>query len=111
MADDDLEHQKQVASHFPVGSLEWMVALYHDHLEDGLGDVPPAVRAHVEVLTRRSDEPYADYIARVRDSGDPVAVAVKIADAKVNLERSRGQSLEKRYRFVLRELDPEWLPF
>src|SRR4051812_32796455 len=129
----DVEHQKRVAEQFPSGSMEWMVALYHDHIEDKIGEcrtelwssrvceygtkscvnehMPSAVRPHVEVLTRRSGEAYNDYIARVRDSGDPVAIAVKIADAKDNLDRCTGKfggyvnsNRANRYRYVLKEL-------
>lgn len=129
----DVEHQKRVAEQFPSGSIEWLVALYHDHIEDKIGGckaelsssrvceygtkgcviehMPPAVYPHVEVLTRRSDEAYNDYIARVRGSGDPVAIAVKIADAKDNLNRCTGRygghvnsNRANRYRYVLKEL-------
>lgn len=131
----DLEHQKRVAAQFKSGSIEWLVALYHDHIEDKIGEcrteiwssrvceygtagcviehLPSAVWPHVGVLTRRSGEAYNDYIARVRDSGDPVAIAVKIADAKDNLDRCEGKfsgrtdpDLAKRYRYVLKELVP-----
>lgn len=104
-------HAARVAANFPVGSAEHEVALYHDHIEDGLGPVPDAIRGHVVVLTRREGEPYTDYIERVAASGDSVAVAVKLADARDNLARCRGEfdgyvnlNLARRYEYVLRRL-------
>lgn len=83
-------HQLRVAANFPADSVEYRVALYHDHVEDGLGDVPADVLDHVYVLTRWPDETYMAYIERIRDYGDPVAVAVKLADLHDNLARCHG---------------------
>jgi len=86
-----VEHCRRVASGFEPGSVEAMVALFHDHIEDGTDGVPAEIRSHVEVLTRQPGEVYSDYIARVKASGDPVAIAVKIADLRDNLARCRGE--------------------
>lgn len=87
-----VEHCRRVASGFEPGSVEEKVALYHDHLEDGLEEpVPAEILEHVEILTRRASEVYADYIARIKASGDPVAIAVKVADLRDNLARCRGE--------------------
>lgn len=107
-----LSHAERVAANFPADSVEHKVALYHDHLEDGLGDVPADVYDHVVVLTRDPErESYSDYIERVGQSGDPVAIAVKVADLVDNLARCDGQfdgeakpSLRGRYERALAEL-------
>lgn len=72
---------------------------------------PDAILHHVEVLTRRDGEEYRAYIERVRTSGDPVALAVKVADASDNLARCEGHfdgyvnsNLANRYLYVLKEL-------
>jgi hypothetical protein len=108
---DVFGHAQRVAANFPMESVEYEVALYHDHLEDDLGPVPDTIRHHVEVLTRGEVEDYKAYIERVRTSGDPVAIAVKIADASDNLARCEGHfdgyvnsNLGNRYRYVLKEL-------
>lgn len=88
----ELSHAKRVAANFPPGSVEHLVALYHDHLEDGFsGPVPSSIIGHVLVLTRGDDESYREYIDRVRLSGNEVAIAVKIADMQDNLARCRGE--------------------
>lgn len=84
-------HQERVADNFAPESLAWTVALYHDHLEDGLGPVPTEALDAVQILTRRPGERYFDYIRRVRDSGDRMAIAVKRADLFDNLARSQGE--------------------
>lgn len=101
---EQLAHAAAVAANFPVGSIEHDTALYHDHVEDDLGPVPDHVRAHVEVLTRRDDETYHEYVERVATSGDAVAIRVKDADAHHNYERSCGlhggkQSASRRLRY------------
>lgn len=107
-----MNHAERVASSFPAGTVEHEVALYHDHLEDGLGEVPDAIRVHVEVLTRRPGEIYRRYIARVRRSGDAVAIAVKLADLRDNIARCRGEfdgvenlSRGRHYERVVSELE------
>lgn len=110
-----MTHQERVAANFPVGSIEHTVAVYHDHIEDGLaGAVADPAVGHVWLLTRAPGETYARYIERIRDSGDPVAIAVKIADLRDNLARCRGEfdgyvnsNLAKRYELALRTLGAE----
>jgi len=67
-----------------------IVALLHDVVEDSdykLDDLrregfPETIVRAVDAVTKRPQEPYRDYIARVMT--DPIAVAVKIADATHN---------------------------
>lgn len=106
-----MEHQQRVAAHFPISSVEHKVALFHDHIEDCLGEVPELIRPHVEVLTRGEGETYYEYIMRIKNSGDEVAIRVKKADARDNIARCRGEyggeinpKRENRYRWVLKTL-------
>lgn len=87
----ELSHAERVAANFPEGTWEHDVALYHDHIEDHLGDVPEHLLPHVQVLTRRLAEEYFVYIERIADSGDLVAIRVKLADLEDNLARCRGK--------------------
>lgn len=89
---------------------EATVAFLHDIVEDTpctihdlerLGFSKSAVES-VDALTRRKGEVYKDYLGRVRDDVDGVAVAVKLADLADHLEPVEGfelpESLAKRYR-------------
>jgi len=76
------------------------VALLHDVVEDG--DVTPAslralgfsepVVVAVECLTRRSEETYEDFIARIRPN--PLANSVKVEDIRDNLDVTRLRVLK-----------------
>ncbi len=72
-----------------------LTALLHDVAEDsditlkqlskmGFGE---AVMRALELLTHREDEPYMDYVARIKE--DPIARAVKLADLRHNSDLSR----------------------
>jgi (p)ppGpp synthase/HD superfamily hydrolase len=73
-----------------------IVALLHDVVEDstiGLSDLAErgfdnATIRSVDCISRRSGEPYADYIRRV--ATDPVARQVKLSDLADNLANSRA---------------------
>lgn len=74
------------------------VALLHDVAEDTditLQDLetmgmPPAVLEALALLTHRKEEPYMDYVARVK--GNPLARQVKLADLRHNADLSRLES-------------------
>lgn len=104
-------HALRVAEHFERGSHAWWVGIFHDFAEDCIGGVPAPFEESVVVLTRNPDEPYKDYIERVRTSGDSYAIAVKLADARDNLARCEGHfdgqvnpRLADRYRYVIEAL-------
>lgn len=70
------------------------VALLHDVVEDTavtFGELekqfPREVADAVKLLTREEGEDYFEYIVKIK--ADPVAMAVKIADLKHNLDLSR----------------------
>lgn len=99
-----MTHQERVAARFPPDTIEQQVALYHDHIEDNLGEWPYELKRHLLILTRVKGEKYVDYILRVAASNDLVAIKVKLADLTDNIERCDGQhdgnvspSLKQRY--------------
>lgn len=111
MRDGFPDHQRRVADNFRRDSVEHRVALFHDHIEDHLGLVPEGIRSYVEILTRRRGETYRSYISRIVESGNRVAIAVKLADARDNLARCRGEhggsinsKLAKRYEKAIEAL-------
>lgn len=94
---------------------EILVALLHDVVEDTsvtLDDLrdrgySDEVVAAVDILTRRSGEPYSTYIERV--STNELARRIKLADLQHNLQPDRvkllgNDTLVKRYEKALRQL-------
>lgn len=49
-------------------------------------DFGPEVYLPVQTLTKESDEEYADYILRIKYSGDATAIAVKISDLAAGIQ-------------------------
>lgn len=88
-------------------------AWLHDAIEDGrlswlaANDLFPAeVVSLLDILTRRRDERYERYIARV--SGCLGATVIKLADLRDNLDSARGPipaSLRRRYQRALARLE------
>lgn len=102
------EHLGRVAQRM-LTDVEATVAWLHDIVEDtsvtfddlvDIGFSAGMVDA-VRVLTRRAGETYADYIDRVRTSGDVIAYVVKLADIEDHLEHNVeaiSDSLVRRYK-------------
>lgn len=82
-------------------------ALLHDVLEDtnlclwdfGLLDLPKRVVQAVEVLTKRDNELYKDYLTRVKSN--KIATIVKIADINHNLSDQPTEKQKKKYAEAL----------
>jgi (p)ppGpp synthase/HD superfamily hydrolase len=98
-------HPRRVADRVShLGEREVMAALLHDVLEDTdvtaeellERGVPVDVVDTVQILTKRPGEPYEEFVARIVRSGDPIVVAIKLADIADNLDEVR-----------LRQLPPE----
>lgn len=79
-----------------------IVAVLHDVLEDGGMEVrstmirigfPPEVLPLLELLTRKKDQSYEDYIEQIMT--DPRAMKVKLADLEDNLDPQRVSFLLK----------------
>ena len=105
-------HLTRVAEHVaPLGPEYVIVGVLHDILED----TPLTLEAlehvigkdlakSVNVLTRVGEgETYAEYINKVSESGDPIAIAVKNADIADHLRdvKSITPSMIKRYEAAL----------
>lgn len=77
------------------------VALLHDTVEDGgielselyEADFPEEIVRTVDILTRRGDEPYMEYIERLQENS--LAVKVKLADLNHNSDMSRLNIITK----------------
>lgn len=76
-------------------------ALLHDTVEDGgielselyEADFPEEIVRTVDILTRREDEPYMEYIQRLKENS--LAVKVKLADLNHNSDMSRLNIITK----------------
>ncbi|KAF1298455.1 GTP pyrophosphokinase [Enterococcus sp. JM4C] len=87
-------HPKTVAS-FVKTDEEKAVAYLHDVLEDTATDendlrnvgLPETVIEAVKVLTHQKNEPYFDYLKKVKEK--QLARVVKLADLKHNMDTSR----------------------
>lgn len=104
-------HPIEVASNFDTEE-EIVVALLHDTLEDTdttydelVSIFGESIAKNVEILTRKSDETYKDYIRRV--SKTKLTKSVKIADLYNNTDEKRGpipDSLKQRYEKAIKYL-------
>jgi (p)ppGpp synthase/HD superfamily hydrolase len=58
--------------------------------------IPAEIVEAVRLLTHDESVPYMDYVRNIRDSGNPVAIAVKLADLRHNSDPARmGDEGEK----------------
>lgn len=84
-----------------TGLHQKMAAVLHDCIEDTELTIeelrrrgcPARVIGAIEVLTKRPGEDHSDYIARLVESGNPIAIPVKWADINDNSDARRLQYL------------------
>lgn len=108
------KHLERVAA-FVFSDAAKIVAWLHDILEDTpliaadlrQAGIPQALVASVIILTRRSDETYAQYIERVANSNDRLALEVKLADLHDHLRPNCPERLRPRYERAVRFLTGE----
>ncbi len=89
------------------------VAWLHDVLEDSAftsrhllaEGIPARIVVAVELLTRRPPYDYASYIESIKRSGDPLALAVKLADLRDHLQPNCPARLRPRYEKALARLE------
>lgn len=95
------------------GPAEKATAWLHDVIEDSdlreedlaESGIPADIVEAVELLTREPNrETYAEYIGRIKRSGNSVAIAVKVADLQDHLGGNCPASLVTRYSNALKEL-------
>lgn len=87
------------------------VALLHDIIEDTdvtldilkKNNFPDDVIEAINVLTKKDDEDYAEYIRKIAEN--ELAIDVKIADLKHNLDKSRsnGQDIIPKIKYEIYE--------
>lgn len=75
---------------------EKSVALLHDVVEDTYvtlqdieDSISPNISYIVNILTHKENETYFEYISRIKNSANPIAIKVKVADLKHNMDLSR----------------------
>jgi (p)ppGpp synthase/HD superfamily hydrolase len=80
------------------------VALLHDVVEDTSITLdylvkqrfPEAVIETLRLLTHKNSVPYINYVQKIKDSGNRVAIAVKIADLQHNSDLSRLDHVDEK---------------
>lgn len=97
-------HSTEVAAR--VEGKAKVVALLHDVVEDTPATVEDIefmfgirIAEAVDLLTRKKEDTYFDYIHKIATSGDKLAIEVKLADLADHLEKvdTLKPSLKKRY--------------
>lgn len=95
-----------------VGTAEAIaVAWLHDVLEDHpayeqrLREGFPQIFRQIQILTRRANEDYDEFIDRIVASRDQVAIAVKLADMQTNMDGDPPNRLWQRYARNLPKLE------
>lgn len=94
-----ITHPLRVMSMFvlPGENDERIVAVLHDVVEDcgitlpelATRGYPFLVRAAIDALSKRDQDTYAEYIERVVHCRNPLALRVKLADLRDNLDERR----------------------
>ena len=84
------------------------VALLHDTVEDTditleelAAIFPKEIVDAVVLMTHRKDEPYLEYVARIKEN--PIAKAVKLADLRHNSDESRLENASEEILAYYRE--------
>jgi len=96
-----LGHIIRVADNFDYGSYEHIVAHLHDMIEDSdctwkeliEFDLPPEVYHALELITKKPNQTYKDYVKWIKR--DEVARNVKIADIIDNLRINKNEKIEE----------------
>lgn len=102
-----IDHVKRVMQSVDTDD-EKMVAWLHDVVEDSpittlallSAGIPLRVVQSVELLTRRKPYDYDQYIQRLIDASDRVALRVKLADLNDHLRGWCPESLRPRYEWA-----------
>lgn len=91
----------------------WLHDVVEDHPEyaDKIKEEFPEVYPIVLMVSRREDESYSEFIARIIDSHDEDAIVIKTADMRVNGGNSPRESLRKRYENNIVKLEKVLLNF
>lgn len=90
-------HPLSVADKFKDDLVAYCAAVLHDTVEDSemtieeiSKDFGSEVSEIVDIVTRRKNENYTEFIERVRNSGNERAIAIKRADMFDNIKRAKA---------------------
>ena len=112
-------HPLHVAAQMGEDETAVTAAILHDVLEDSSVSredlekegIPEEIIRMVEILTRKRQETYAEYISRIIASGNVTALRVKYQDITHNLDTTRTadgtlpEYLLKRYHAALKRIE------
>ena len=80
-----------------------IVGILHDILEDtdcSYGELKSTICENliecIQLLTRKENEKYSDYIGRIIDSNNVIALEVKLHDLENNMDITRLKSIEQK---------------
>lgn len=105
--DDYITHPISVAEKFMKNDFLYAVAILHDVIEDTYltkedlikREIPAKVVEVVDVLSKKKDEEYGDFILKIKKN--IYAKAVKISDIEHNLKDLKEGSMKDKYELAL----------
>ena len=111
-----INHPLTVATFCAGDPVAMTVALLHDVVEDTdyifeelEKEFPAEIIDALRLVTHAEGEPYMDYIRRIKESGNAIALKVKIADMRHNMDTSRIDNPDARAIWRLEEkYKPAW---
>jgi len=112
---EQMSDEASICAAFLHDVVEDTAITFEDLIERG---IPVEIVEAVRLLTHDEAVPYMDYVRNIRDSGNRVAIAVKLADLRHNSDPARrtGESGEEtaarlaRYRAAIEMLTAEGIP-
>ena len=85
----------------------WLHDVIEDHpeFENRVRDDFPQIYESLLLVARDRNDTYAEFIQKIIDSGDEVALVVKIADMRSNMNNNPPANLRKRYESNIEKLE------
>lgn len=85
----------------------WLHDVIEDHpeFENRVREEFPKIYESLLLVARDRDDTYAEFIQKIIDSNDEVALVVKIADMRSNLNNNPPANLRKRYESNIEKLE------
>lgn len=84
----------------------WLHDVIEDHpeYEDQIREEFPELIDSLLLVSRDKKDTYAEFIKKIIDSGDKIAIVVKLADMTTNLSNNPPANLRKRYEKNIEKL-------